>query len=252
MTAAIDVLCCPLAAIDAALLARYEQLLSDAEHERLRSFRAPAAAREFVAGRALLRSTLAERLHCDPRALQFSNNADGKPELAFPASRWQFNLSHSHDWLVLALTEGGSVGVDIEAHARRNNLPAIAQRFFSVEENARLAQLHEMPLHADAWRDQFVAVWTLKEAHAKALGCGLLKILPYSSVAVDLAAGRIDWTLSGIAAGAAAVSSWLYRLDANSTLALVAHDAAFAEPLIQRCVPLRIRENVSIAKLAEG
>lgn len=245
--ASIEILCCALPAVGSALLARYESLLNEEELQRLHSFRSPSGAKEFLVGRALVRTALAARLQCEPYELQFTKNADGKPSLSYPPSQWQFNLSHSHDWVALALCENGSVGLDIESYSRRNNLRAIAQRFFSADENARLAQCGE-----GEWLDQFFAVWTLKEAHAKALGCGLPKILSCSSVAVDLSTRTIDFKLSGAATTTHNVSSWLYRLDENSALALVAHGDIFSEPLISRCVPLRLAEPIALTARAIG
>lgn len=248
MTAAcIEVLCCPLTAVDAALLSRYENLLSAEELQRLHGFHAPASAKEFLVGRALLRSALATRIRCAPHELQFSKNSDGKPALSFPASNWQFNLTHSHDWVALVLCEGHRVGIDIESYVRRNNLPAIAQRFFSDDENAHLAQYRD-----SEWLDNFLAIWTLKEAHAKALGCGLSKILSCSSVGVDLHSGKIEWALSGVADCAENVASWFYRLDANCALAVVAHGAAFLEPQLAHCVPLQRSEPAALTRRAHG
>lgn len=253
MTAArIDVLCCALPDIDTALLARYENLLSDEELIRLRSFRSPTAAKEFLVGRALLRTALAERINCDPRDLIFSKNADGKPALASPISSWQFNLTHSHDWVALALCEGSIIGIDIESYRRRNNLIGIAKRFFSDAENAQLQQCDE-----SEWLDMFFAVWTLKEAHAKALGCGLPKILNCSSVDVNLANATIDFSLSDAAITNHRISSWLFKFGGaavadNCALALVAHGDEFAAPTVQRCTPLHSCEDFSLVTLACG
>jgi phosphopantetheine--protein transferase-like protein len=243
----IEVFCCPLPAVDPVLLAQYENLLNEEELQRLRSFHSPSAANEFLAGRALLRTSLAARLQCGPRELQFTKNADGKPALSHPQSVWQFNLSHSHDWVVLALCEGAAIGIDIESCSRRNNLQAIAQRYFSTDENARLAQLTN-----DEWSDYFFAVWTLKEAHAKALGCGLPKIFSCSSIAVDFTAQTIDLKLSGVAATTGNVSSWLYRLDKDVVLAVIAHGEKFEAPQISHCVPQHLAELITPALRAHG
>lgn len=233
MTAArIEVLCCAVSEIGAVLLASYENLLSDEELTRLRSFRSPGAAKEFLVGRALLRTALSDRLNCDPRQLQFTKNADGKPELVSPPSTWQFNLTHSHDWVALALCAGASIGVDIESYKRRNNLARIAERFFSESENAQLRQSGE-----SEWLDYFFAVWTLKEAHAKALGCGLPKILNCSSIDVNLTAGTIDFSLSGAAVTTATISSWLFKFERECALAVVAHGNVFSELQVSRCIP---------------
>jgi phosphopantetheine--protein transferase-like protein len=243
----IDILCCPLPEIDAALLTRYEDLLSAEELTRWHSFRSTSSAKEFVVGRALLRTALAERINCDAHALQFQKNAEGKPSLSHPASTWQFNLTHSHDWVALALCEGANVGVDIESYRRRNNLPAIAARFFSAEENAQLGKCQQ-----SEWLDYFFAVWTLKEAHAKALGCGLPKILPCSSIAVDLTAATIELKLNGIAATTETVSSWLYKLDEDCALALITHGENVSAPQIFNCVPLQSRKFLDLEIYAQG
>lgn len=248
MTASrIDILCCPLSEVDDALLAQYENLLSEEELARLRSFRALNAAKEFVVGRALLRTALAERLQCDARALRFTKNEEGKPSLSFPGANWHFNLTHSHDWVALALCEGASVGIDIESYKRRNNLPGIAKRFFSDAENVQLDSCKP-----DKWLDYFFAVWTLKEAHAKALGCGLPKILPCSSIGVNLTAGTIDFTLSDAAVTPHHIASWLYKIDQQSALALVAHGIKFSEPKIYFNVPQQKIDCLEIVSSASG
>ncbi|HET8711601.1 MAG TPA: 4'-phosphopantetheinyl transferase superfamily protein [Spongiibacteraceae bacterium] len=246
-SARIDIVCCELSQIGDAQLARYKNLLSAEESARLRNFRSQASAREFLVSRALLRTELAQRAQCAPDALSFTHNEDGKPSLSCPPSNWQFNLTHSHGWIALALCEGGSIGIDIESYDRRNNLPAIAQRFFSAEENQLLSGRSE-----DEWLDYFFAIWTLKEAHAKALGCGLSKILSCSSVDVDLTTGKIDLNLSDIAATSERISSWLYKLDERCVLAAIAHGDVDCEPHIFHCVPLQSRNTLSPTIWARG
>ncbi len=131
MQAQAEILCCPTAAIDDALLAEYRALLSDDELQRLSGYRSESAATEFVIGRALLRTELAQRLQVNARSLVFARDTNGKPQLVYPHHQiWHFNLSHERSWVVLMLSTLGPVGVDVEGHARRNNLAAIAERFF--------------------------------------------------------------------------------------------------------------------------
>ena len=131
MSAQPEILCCPTAAIDDALLSEYRMLLSADELQRLNGYRSAHAAKEFVIGRALLRTALAQRLQVDSNTLVFARDEDGKPQLAYPSNHlWHFNLSHERSWVVLMLSTLGPVGVDVEGHARRNNLAGIAQRFF--------------------------------------------------------------------------------------------------------------------------
>jgi 4'-phosphopantetheinyl transferase len=227
-TAELQIYCCPVAAIEPAQVEACISLLDAPEQQRLAQFHGAGPRREFILSRGLLRTVLAARLQVAPNALQFERDHDGKPRLAAPighlhSRQWHFNLSHSREWVALALSDAGPVGVDIESHRRENDLVAIARRFFSAAENAALGPA----LASDPrWLARFFAIWTLKEAHAKALGCGLSKILSCSSFipAADfpapVARARIDLELTGIAAAAQAVSTWLYRPDPQTSLAV--------------------------------
>jgi 4'-phosphopantetheinyl transferase len=63
-----------------------------------------------------MRTILAAYLNTTPRELAFSYARKGKPELApdFSGARLRFNLAHSRDHALLAVTRGLSVGIDIE------------------------------------------------------------------------------------------------------------------------------------------
>lgn len=232
----LHIYCCRIADVDCTQLARYEILLDADERRRLALFQVAEIRNEFLISRALLRTALAAHLHTESHALQFVRNADGKPQLAPPFANWHFNLSHCSVWVALAISNAGPVGVDIESHARRNNLAAIAGRFFSAAEKTSLQQLVDMgavgaPSGA-AWLRRFFAIWTLKEAHAKALGCGLGKILSCSSFVPDAhflaveedsatpRAAAIELQLSGAAASTVPVATWLYRPDPATSLAI--------------------------------
>lgn len=249
MSAQVEILCCPTAAIDDTLLAEYRALLSDDELQRLSGYRSAHAATEFIIGRALLRTALAKRLQVEPNALVFTRDANGKPQIAYPHNQaWHFNLSHERSWVVLILSPFGPVGVDVEGHARRNNLAAIAERFFSPEENAALTQCAELE-----WRNYFFAIWTLKEAHAKARGCGLAKILSCSSITLDWADARINFALHDIARSEMPLTGWLYQLENDVSLAAIANAThAMAEPTLIWVVPLRSAETLPIEASACG
>ena len=74
------------------------------------------------------------------------------------------SLSHSHGHAALAIAEPGfSVGVDLE-FVRQRDAISIARMAFSPRECADLEGLHER-----ARLKHFYALWTLKEACAKAL-----------------------------------------------------------------------------------
>lgn len=83
----------------------------------------------------------------------------GKPY--WPGSRWQFNYSHSRDWLALAVAQQ-PVGLDIESTAREPRVEALVQRYFHANEQALSTDLCG-----------FLQIWTRKEAVLKAQGLGL-------------------------------------------------------------------------------
>ncbi len=118
-------------------------LLCDDEIERARRYKFARDRRRFVAGRAFLRRTLAEHLSVNPRELDFVYGPFGKPELLphRTGKTAEFNLSHSGDVAILAVTEGLSVGIDVERVAPLPEWRGIALRFFSTYENAALSMV---------------------------------------------------------------------------------------------------------------
>lgn len=233
-TAALEVLCCPTAVVDARLLAEYEALLSRDEFERLGGFRSPAAAKEFLIGRALLRSALGERLRRLPAGLRFTRDPDGKPQLEGEPGHLHFNLSHSRDWVVLALSNFGEVGVDVEHHERTNNLQGIAGRFFSAAENLGLDALADAPR-----RQRFFELWTIKEAYVKALGRGIATALAGTDIRY-LSNSEIALYLSGAACIREPAMCWHYQLTPDNSLAVAAFGATLQDgqrPLLFSYVP---------------
>jgi 4'-phosphopantetheinyl transferase len=93
----------------------------------------------------------------------------GKPGLhPQHASDLQFNVSHSGDWVLLALSRSVAVGIDVESIRPLPQVLALAERYFSANEIATLRACLEAEREAT-----FLALWTRKEAQVKALGTGL-------------------------------------------------------------------------------
>ena len=118
-----------------------------------------------MSARALLRTELSKVLHCPSLQVSITPDARGKPLLADKTIPWHFNVSHSGDWLLLALTTSGAIGVDIECIDRRHDYRSLARRYFSTEEQHSLEQSSD-PLNC------FYSIWTCKEALLKAMGDG--------------------------------------------------------------------------------
>lgn len=154
-----------------------ESTLSADETERAARFHFPADRDRFIAAHGSLRDILGRYLHCKPGELTFSINQYGKPVLK--SHKLEFNLSHSSDFVLVAVTQGRKVGVDVERIRQGISSYVIARQYFSKSE---VAELEALPL--EKREVAFFTCWTRKEAYIKAQGSGLS--LPLESFDVSL------------------------------------------------------------------
>lgn len=148
----------------------YEALLSADELRRCRGFRFESDRRLYLVSHALLRTVLAREIGIEPRVLNFSYDARGRPELhPKHGSVLRFSLSHTRGCAALAVTERCDVGVDVETLARNDFEMAVARRFFGTIELKALEAIADAELRTQ----RFFLLWTLKEAFLKATGRGL-------------------------------------------------------------------------------
>lgn len=159
-------------------------LLSLDERERAARFVFARDRDRFVVARARLRQILGSYLSTDPRRLRFAYGAFGKPALEGLAGGHQisFNLSHSGELALYALTSGPRVGVDVELVRQNLEYAALLTDVFSPPERQAIAELPE-ELRCEA----FFRGWVCKEAYIKASGEGLS--CPPVSVGVSLLPG---------------------------------------------------------------
>jgi len=146
-------------------------LLADCELERAGNFRFEEHRHRWVAGRAMLRMILSGVTQQSPESVVFEYNDHAKPRLHYLSGNEtvHFNLTHSGDVALLAVTSAGPVGIDVEQVKRLPNIDAVVDRFFSPAERRAFKTVS-----GDADRLQaFYACWTRKEAYLKALGCGM-------------------------------------------------------------------------------
>lgn len=153
--------------LDADLACRTDWLSSH-ELQRLYTIRRLITARRYQNTRMYLRQILASYLNSTPSSLTFIIAAGGKPELA--QTPLQFNLSHSHDLGLLAITAHYPVGVDLEKIRSMKYAHSIAQRMFSEQALKHLAQLH-----GKQYQQLFFEQWTAMEARQKARGQGIFE-----------------------------------------------------------------------------
>lgn len=141
--------------------------LPPGERERAARFRHLADAERFVLGRTAVRRIIGRCLGTGPDQVELVADREGKLHLGQDGDRWEFNLSHSGRYVLVAVAWARPVGVDVEQ--RRPDFPEeIAARCLAPEE---LADLHSVP--APGRMEVFYALWTRKEAVLKARGLGL-------------------------------------------------------------------------------
>lgn len=152
-------------------------LLSMDERKRAEQFRFLIHKRRFIATRNILRHILSQYVNVPPQEIIFQYTKYKKPHLLHPSySNLQFNLAHSHDLIVYALTLDHAIGIDIEKIQDHYNHDVV-KRFFSAQENNELTLLSAQDKITGFYR-----IWSRKEALIKATGRGLS--IPLSSFSV--------------------------------------------------------------------
>ena len=198
----IELFFIPLAEMDAEMVSRCMALLSEDERAKVARYLAPKAQMNGLLVRAALRCVLSQGLQSRgesspyssqrliaPQDWCFEYGEKGKPGLSheqFLCTGMEFNLSHSGDWLLIALAQDDDtdaavitakprlgLGVDIERSRASTNIYPILNHYFSpIEAEGLLALEGE-----DAQRQRFFDLWALKESYIKATGLGLAQSL---------------------------------------------------------------------------
>lgn len=120
---------------------------------------------EYLLSRALLRQALSLTLspQTSPLCWQIQSGKQAPPTIEGPhADSWHCAISHSAGRVVVALTNQGPCGVDIELHRPRRNRPELADTFFTAGERALIERTPEPEREIVFYR-----LWTLKEAWYK-------------------------------------------------------------------------------------
>jgi 4'-phosphopantetheinyl transferase len=123
--------------------------------------REPLTRAHSIAGRYLLWKLLLQMDVTQLEGLTMDKSDFGK--LFFKDSKLQFNISHSGDMIVCALSDEGPMGIDIE-----QMLPIPFSDFRSIMSISEWEQINESGSIVHFYR-----LWTQKEAVCKAEGIGL-------------------------------------------------------------------------------
>jgi 4'-phosphopantetheinyl transferase len=174
------------------------RFLSASELERMARYIQHADRVRFGLARSILRELLGERLACDPAQIEFAAGEYGRPALA-AHPEMSFNVSHSGERLLIALSMARTVGVDIEVVNPLLDWRSLIDIVCAPEEAHHILTVRD-----------FYRCWTAKEALLKATGVGIGEGLK----SIDLANARVPPTLD---------FTWLEELDGYAAALAFSH-----------------------------
>lgn len=151
-------------------------LVSPQKRNKTGKFKFFEDAQRCLLGDLLARYAICNKLGVKNSKLAFSNNKYGKPVLLQPEGIF-FNISHSGDWVVCAVSNE-PVGIDVEM-IKPVEFNTIARRFFTETEYNDL-----MSKENNERLKYFYTLWTLKESYIKAVGKGLS--IPLNSFSIQI------------------------------------------------------------------
>ncbi len=183
---------------------QWPRRLSPDEQERADRFKFAHDRRRYIVAHVALRAILGDYLKVSGENLPFSEGENGKPRLteALVESALEFNLSHSHEKALIAVSRGRILGVDVEFVKSNFAFYEVANHFFTKREVAALTGLPRAQQ-----RQVFYKCWTGKEAFLKAKGVGLSGALDEVDITygagnrVEINAAVPGWSLTELDPG---------------------------------------------------
>ena len=130
--------------------------------------------KQFLVCRSILASLLKQYCHIDslPPIIIGDNSRPCFLQHNLP----DFNISHSKDWMAVAISLNGKVGIDIEVARQRENYLNVAESIFADDE-------YQWMLKQRDTLTAFWQLWTLKESALKLYAKGVWQM---KSVKVDI------------------------------------------------------------------
>jgi len=191
--------------VTADALGQFSATLSADEKERANKFKFEKHRNRYIAGRGALRAILEQYSDARAAELRFDYLTNGKPAFAqdFASAGIHFNLAHTEDLALVAVTRIGLVGVDVECVRPVKDVDELVARFFSARENELFQKVPD-----DQKPAAFFNLWTRKEAMLKATGEGITRSL--SLVEVSFLPGE-PARLLAIAGDAKAGEEWFLQ-----------------------------------------
>ncbi len=158
------------------------QYLSEDERIRAEKLKIEEKKNQFVITRSVLRLLLSSAIAKSYQDIEFLYGEHGKPIINEYLNNKpvEFNISHSGNYALIAITLSNKVGVDIEGVNIAIDHQSLSKRFFSKDEKNELINLVD-----EVQLDTFYRIWARKESFIKATGKGVAYGLDQFSVTLD-------------------------------------------------------------------
>ena len=137
------------------------RLLPVIEHNKILSYYKIEDQLRAFASSLLKYYYLAKCLNLNPAQIKINYTPDGKPYLDLLGCNLKFNISHSGEYVIMAITDNLEVGVDIEEIDLTSIYQDVMKLIFSSAETSQVKSLTD-----------FYHMFGKKEAYLKALGIG--------------------------------------------------------------------------------
>ncbi|MCK4840339.1 MAG: 4'-phosphopantetheinyl transferase superfamily protein [Methylococcales bacterium] len=144
----------------------YRVFLNDEEIERAGRFTRTELKNKYIKTRGILRKILAHYLNIEPQKIEIKIGEFGKPYVSNKSLF--FNLSHTANQFVIAVSNVSELGVDMEICRVRKSMTGLVEKCFAEIERDYWHSL------ADEQKiNMFFQFWVKKEAFVKAVGRGI-------------------------------------------------------------------------------
>ena len=147
-------------------LLRFGKFISEERLKRADRYRFDKDKIRCLTAELILRYALITEYGINNDSIQFIKSDKGKPYLKSEHINVEFNLSHSGDYVVCAISDS-PVGIDVEQI--RDKDINIAKRVLTKDEYEEWSALDD-----GIKTDEFYRLWTVKESYSKYLGLGLM------------------------------------------------------------------------------
>lgn len=158
----------------------FQQCLTKDESDRANKLKVVEKRKQFIVSRGILRKLLSNFLDINEIVISYGPHKKPYIEHQFNNNSVIFNISHSANYVLIAITLNNEMGIDIEKINPDIDFKSLSKRFFSTKEKNEL-----IDCDFSKQLETFYRVWTRKEAFIKATGKGISFGLDNFSVALE-------------------------------------------------------------------